>query len=107
MLKVKPHWNTRIGRDVILVAAIQLAEQPGGWVRLTRAAIAKRAHCSPGLVSAHLGSMESLKGKLVKVAIKQENFDILIQALMAQDREACKMRPLLKQKALSHIPSGV
>lgn len=107
MQAMKPHWNTRIGRDVILVAAIQIAEQPGGWVRLTRASIAKRAKCSPGLVSAHLGSMDSLRASLVRVSIKQENFDILIQALMAQNPEACKMRPLLKQKALSHIPSGV
>jgi len=104
---MKPHWNTRIGREVILVAAIHLAEQPGGWVRLTRAAIANKAKCALTRPGEHLGSMESLKDKLVRVAIKQDNFDILIQALMAQNREACKMRPLLKQKALSHIQIGV
>jgi len=90
-------------RESIIVAALHLASAKGGWNRLTRAAIAEHAGCSTGCVSGHLGSMDSIRALLVKVAIKQENFDILIQALSAGHPAAEYMKPMLKQKALSHL----
>ena len=90
-------------RESIIVAALQLASNPGGWNRLTRAAIAERAGCSTGCVSLHLGSMDAIRSLLVRVSIKQEYFDVLIQALSAGHPAAERMKPMLRQKALSHL----
>ena len=98
--------NSAIRRDLLLVVALRLAGAPGGWTKLTRRAIAENSKCSEGLVSAHLGSMASIRSLLVKTAIKQENWDILIQALIANDPEAQRMRPLLKEKAFAHVTAG-
>lgn len=90
-------------RESIVVAAVHLASTPGGWSRLTRFAIAERAGCSTGCVSLHLGSMDAIRAMLVRVSIKQENFDILIQALSAGHPAAERIKPMLRQKALSHL----
>jgi AcrR family transcriptional regulator len=88
--------------EMILAAALRLASNPGGWSALTLVGIAKESHCTHGLICHYFGSLSSLKRILVKVAIKQENFDVLIQALVAGDPEALRMKPLLRQKAFSH-----
>lgn len=98
-----PKLNPKIRREMMIVAALRLASKPGGWMALTHEAIAKEAHCSYGLVHFHLGGISSVRSKLVKAAIKQENFDVLIQALTAGDPEAQKMRPLLRAKAFAHV----
>lgn len=90
-------------RESIIVAALHLASSPGGWNRLTRAAIAERAGCSTGCVSLHLGSMQAVRRVLVRAAITQENLDVLIQALSAGDPAAERMKPMLRQKALAHL----
>jgi AcrR family transcriptional regulator len=92
----------RVRCETILAAALKLASQPGGWNTLTLVKVAKEAHCTHGLICHHFGSAAALRRKLVRVAIKQENFDVLIQALTAGDPEAKKMRPLLRQKAFAH-----
>lgn len=94
--------GSKIRREIILVAAIHIASEPGGWNTLTLAKIAKHSHCTHGLISHYYGSISALRRALVHAAIKQENFDILIQALSAGDPEAKRMRPLLKQKAFAH-----
>ena len=35
----------------ILTAALAVAARPGGWLKLTRDAVAREAHCADGLVS--------------------------------------------------------
>lgn len=100
-LKLTP----RVRMDLILTAALQIASKPGGWNSLTLTAIAKQAHCTHGLVLHHFGSIAALRRKLVKTAIKQENFDVLTQALVANDPEANRMKPLLRQKAFAHTLS--
>lgn len=97
-LKLTP----RVRCELILTAALQLASEPGGWNALTLTKIAKQAHCTHGLVLHHFGSIAALRRKLVKTAIKQENFDVLTQALIANDPEANRMKPLLRQKAFAH-----
>lgn len=100
-----PHLTPKVRCELILVSALRLASVPGGWNRLTLMGIAKEAHCTHGLILHYFGSISALRRKLVKAAIKQENFDVLVQALTAGDPEAKKMRPLLKQKAFAHTLS--
>lgn len=95
----------RIRCELILSAALKLASEPGGWNKLTLVKIARECHCTHGLILHHFGSIDALKRKLVRTAIKQENFDVLIQALTADDPEAKRMRPLLRQKAFAHTLS--
>lgn len=97
-----PRLTKKFRRELILAAALKLASVPGGWNSLTLVAIGKEAHCTHGLILHHFGSIAALRRTLVKIAIKQENFDVLIQALTAGDPEAKKMRPLLRQKAFAH-----
>lgn len=97
-LKLTP----RVRCELILVAALKLASQPGGWNKLTLAAVAAEAHCTHGLICKYFGSVAALRRKLVRVAIRQENFDVLTQALIANDPEANRMKPLLRQKAFAH-----
>lgn len=97
-----PRLTPTVRCELILVAALKLASAPGGWNKLTLMSVAREAHCTHGLIFHHFGSMGALRRKMVHVAIKQENFDVLIQALVAGDPEAKRMRPLLKQKAFAH-----
>lgn len=92
----------RVRCELIITAALKLASRPGGWNSLTLVKIATEAHCTHGLVLHHFGSISALRRKLVRTAIKEENFDVLTQAIMAAEPEAMKMRPMLRQKAFSH-----
>lgn len=101
----RPKLTPRVRCELILTAALQLASEPGGWNTLTLVKIAKQAHCTHGLIVHRFGSIAALKRKLVRAAIKQENFDVLIQALVAGDPEANRMKPMLRQKAFAHTLS--
>jgi len=95
--------QVRRKREGILAAASKLASEPGGWSSLTRAGIAYEACCSPALVSHYCGSMAAVHRLLVKSAIKQENYDLLIQAVAAGHPETLKIR----SKILSQLSAGV
>lgn len=97
-----PYLSPKVRRELILVAALKVASVPGGWNTLTLVKVAKEAHCTHGLICHYFGSMAALRRKLVRTAIKQENFDVLVQAIAAGDPETKRMRPLLKQKAFAH-----
>src|ERR1700722_4989526 len=97
------YMKPRIRKQWILVAALDIAGRPGGWSELTAVGIAREAKCTPGLVFHYLGSIACINREVVKAAIKQELFDILIQALIANHPEAARMKPLLKQKAFAHV----
>lgn len=97
-----PWLNREVRCELILTIALRQAGEPGGWNNLTATKIAKEAHCTHGLICKYFGSMAALRRRLVRAAIKQENFDVLTQALIAADPEALKMRPMLRQKAFAH-----
>jgi AcrR family transcriptional regulator len=97
-----PRLTSRVRCDLILSAALRLASEPGGWNSLTIAKVAIECHCTPGLIFHFFKSAKSLRSKVVRAAIKQENFDILIQALTAGDPEAKRMKPMLRNKAFAH-----
>lgn len=93
------YQNPYIRKDKILRAAIKASCRPGGWIALTRAAIASHAECSDGLVSRYLGSMEDARRLILAVAIDEEIIPIIAQHL-AFTGGAAKIPVALKQKAL-------
>ena len=95
--------NPKIRYELILNAALAICSEPGGWNTLTIQKVAQQAHCTSGLVYHYFGSIDSLRRKLVKVSIKRENFDVLIQALTSAHPEALKMNRLLQQLVFAHM----
>jgi hypothetical protein len=97
MSRLKP----KAREEIILIAAMRLARKPGGWSSLTRAGIALEAKCADSLVSQRLGSMDVIRRRLMKTAIKYEYFDLIAQGLAAGDPSARALSPILKHKAVA------
>ncbi len=86
---------------MILIAALRIARKPGGWSGMTRASIAKEAHCAEGLVSRYLGSMDAVRRAVMKAAIKYEYLDLIAQGLASGDKYAQSISPVLQHKAIA------
>ena len=103
MTIVAKRFKPRVRREMILIAALRVARRPGGWSSMTRAKIAKDAHCAEGLVSVYLGSMDSVRRHVMKAAIKYEYLDLIAQGLATGDKYALGLSPVLQHKALSSL----
>ena len=97
--------TAEVRRKMIITAALDCANQPGGWTSLTRRGIAQCAKCSEGLVSLHLGDMCKVRRVVMRAAIKAEMTEIIMQSLACQDGYAVTkwLPPSLKQKALASL----
>jgi AcrR family transcriptional regulator len=91
--------QVRKRKDSIIAAALKLASQPGGWVKLTATLIASEACCSYGLVALYLGSMDDLRTVLVRTAIKRGNYAVVAQAMLAGHEVPAGVRA----KVIAHI----
>lgn len=92
--RLKPH----VRRELVLRAAVEAARAPGGWSALTRARIAGAAGCSEGLVSRYLGDMGSARAAIMRVAVRDEIVEIVVQSMVRYD--GYRVPRKLKQKAL-------
>ena len=101
MTKKRLHPDDR--KQQILTAAIKVAGRPGGWGKLTRAAVAKEAGCAEGLVSKYFGTMIAFRRSIMRAAIGAENLAVVAQGLAAGDASAKKADPELKARALSTL----
>ena len=93
--------NPKVRKETIIIAAFRVARKPGGWSRMTRAAIAKEAHCAEGLISKYLGSMDSVRRIIMKRAIKNEYMELIAQGIASGEPAAMALSPVLKHKAIS------
>jgi AcrR family transcriptional regulator len=100
MTDIVKRFKPKVRRELILIAALRVARKPGGWNNLTRAAIAKEAHCADGLISRYLGSMDSVRRAIMKAAIKYEYLDLIAQGVASGDKYALALSPVLKHKAI-------
>lgn len=98
-------YSPDIRRELVLRAAIEVARKPGGWAKLTRQLIADAAECSEGLVSRYLGDMPNARKSIMKVAIKDEILEIIIQSVASHDGYAVKkwLPAALKQRAIASL----
>ena len=87
----------------ILNAAMKVAGRPGGWAKLTRAAVAECAGCSEGLISKYFGTMISFKRAIMRAAIQDSNLSVVAQGLAAGDKCAQKAPSELKAAALNTL----
>lgn len=91
--------QVRKRKESILAAALKVASQPGGWIRMTATLIASEAGCSYGLVALYLGSMDNLRDALLRAAIKRCNYAVVAQAMLAGHQVPAGVRA----KAIAHI----
>jgi hypothetical protein len=98
-------YSPAVRRHLILNAAVEVARQPGAWAKLTRERIALEAQCSDGLVSRYLGDMPSARRAIMKVAVRDEILEIIVQSIAAHDGFAVvKWLPrTLKQRAIASL----
>lgn len=94
MSRLDPKTRTKQLLDV----AINLAAA-NGLQSLTRDAIASAAGVSAGLVSVHLGTMESLRRSVMRAAVKRRVVRIVAEGLVARDPHAMKADAELKALA--------
>lgn len=90
-------------KESILIAALQLAADSGGWSTLTRDTVAKAANCSDGLVTHYFGTMQQLRRTVMRAAIKRKNLSIVAQGIIAGDTNARKVCDQLKLEAIDYL----
>jgi AcrR family transcriptional regulator len=92
-------------REQILAAAMLIASVPGGggFKRLTRERIAKRASTTPSLVTYYFGGMPQLRDAVVKQAIADQNLVALGAAIGDRHPLALKVPTELRAKALKTL----
>jgi len=73
----------------ILVASLKIAERDG-YDRISRKQIAEAAGVSEALVSHHFGTMPHFRRELMRFAVKRGNPRVVLQGLLAKDRQAQK-----------------
>lgn len=89
--------------QLILDAALRVAEKPAGWATLSRIKVAIEADCSEGLVSNYFGTMAQFRRRIIRAAIVKKNLKIIGQAIAAGDTCALKVDADLKNKALQSL----
>jgi AcrR family transcriptional regulator len=95
--------SPRDRKSEILTAAIRVAEKPGSYARLTRAAVAAEATCTEGLVSRYFGTMISLKRAVMRAAVQKENLAIVAQGIACNDGIAAKAPTQIRTAALQTL----
>ena len=87
-------------KQEILNAALLVASGTGGYAKLTRLAVAKKADCAEALVSKYFGTMISFKRAIMRAAIANSELSIIAQGLAAGDKCAIKAPTDLKARAI-------
>src|SRR5579875_3805228 len=83
-------YKSAIRRKQILKAGIELASQPGGWSRLTRAELARAVGCSDAIVNVHVGDMATVRRTIMRIAVRRGIAEIIVQSVAAHDGYAPK-----------------
>lgn len=86
----------------LLSAALKLSERDG-WHSLTHASIAAAADCSPSLVKVRLGTIESIRKAVMRLAVKQRHVRTVAEGLLAGDRIARKADESLRRECASRV----
>jgi AcrR family transcriptional regulator len=79
-------------RARILDAAVGVALDHG-YLSMSREAVAKRAQCSPALVSKYLGTMVNLRRAVMRAAVASNHRKIIADGVSVGDRIAMQAAP--------------
>ncbi len=74
-------------REAIMTAALTVATKVG-YMTMTRDQIAAEADCSPGLVSAYLGTMPAMRRAVMRAAVARKVLPVVAQGLAMRDKHA-------------------
>lgn len=89
-------------RAEVLAAALRTAAAVG-LSRMTREEIAKAAGCTPGLVSARLGTMRKIRDEVMHQAVKQEVLPVIAEGIALRHPHALKAPADLQKKAAQSL----
>lgn len=92
--------SLKIDKKIILKSAVHVAERDG-FLTLTREKIAEHAKVSEGKVSNAYGSMLQLKRAVMRQAIHNNIYSIIIAGIVSKDPTAMKMSDEDRQRVLS------
>lgn len=100
-MKLDPKFR----KELIIQAAIRVANKPDGWSKMTRESVAKEAGCAEGTVSLHFNTMKQFRRAVMRAAIRKEHLYIVGQGLAARDECAMKVDKALQHRALQALMS--
>lgn len=86
----------------ILACAVNLAAEKGLYA-MTREDIAEAAGISTGRVSGCFGTMEALRTRVLREAIRTENLPIIAAGIAARAKPIAKVSADLRMRALSSL----
>lgn len=86
----------------ILAAAVEAARDHG-YTRLTREQVATRIGVAPSLIPHYMGSMTSLRRKIMREAVRVECLPVIAQGLAMRDPHAMRAPEELRQRAAQHL----
>lgn len=92
--------DPKFRKELIILAALRVAEQPGGWANLTRDMVAAEAGCATGTVSLHFNTMKQFRRAIMRAAIAKKNLNVLGQGLAMRDECALKADKPLREAAI-------
>ena len=92
--------DPKFRKELIILAALRVAEQPGGWANLTRDMVAAEAGCAAGTVSLHFNTMKQFRRAVMRAAIAKKNLNVLGQGLAMRDECALKADKPLREAAI-------
>jgi len=92
--------DPKFRKELIILAALRVAEQPGGWANLTRDMVAAEAGCAAATISVHFNTMKQLRRAVMRAAIAKKNLNVLGQGLAMRDECALKADKPLREAAI-------
>lgn len=92
--------DPKFRKELIILAALRVAERPGGWANLTRDMVAAEAGCATGTVSLHFNTMKQFRRAIMRAAIAKKNLNVLGQGLAMRDECALKADKPLREAAI-------
>lgn len=102
MKQIKLEARERIAQ--ILAAALTVCSKPNAtYSRITREEIAKQAGVPSSLICYHMGTMNDVRRKIMREAIRVECLPVIAQGVAARDRLALKAPEELRIRALKSL----
>lgn len=87
---------------LILDAAIRVAEREG-YLKMTRSDVAHEAGVANGLINHAFGTMDALRGAVMRAAIDKKNIAIVRQGLLAGKVARLELPPELREAVARSI----
>ncbi len=86
-------------RKTQIMKACRALSERHGYTNIKRGEIAKKAKCSPALVSTHFGNMDEVRIAIMRRAIREGWSVILLQGLFGNDPIAKRAPKAVKEAA--------